>query len=108
MYNIYFGEERMKNKEKEFTKRVDDLDLWCKKINAMMVESMDGPAPQIFKAILFAKLGNFWTGQHKDHDKKKYLKAEKIIDEYLEKFVKLRVAKDKKEVEDILYEKDKS
>ncbi len=66
---------------------------------------MDGPAPQIFKAILFAKMGNFWVGQHRDHDKKKYLKAEKIMDKYLEKFAKLKVAESKEEVEDILYEK---
>ena len=92
----------MKDKKE---KAIDDLDLWCKKINAMMVESMDGPAPQIFKAILFANLGNFWVGQYKDHDKKKYLEAEKIMEKYLDKFVKLRVAKNKEEVEDTLYEK---
>ena len=92
----------MKDKKE---KAVEDLDLWCKKINAMMVASMDGPAAQIFKAILFAKMGEFWVGQHKENDKKKYREAEKIMEVYLDKYVKLRRAKNKEEVEDILYEK---
>jgi len=99
----------MKNKIEDKREIVEeimiDLDSWCKKINAMMLASVEGEAPQIYKAILFEKMGTFWTKQFKDNNKKHYLGAEKLMREFLEKFAKIKITRDKKEAEDIMYRK---
>lgn len=75
---------------------VEDLEKWIGKLNAMMLASGEGNCPQILKIIVMKKIVDLTAGQHKKEDKKKYKLGEKLIDEYLSKFAKLRMVKEDK------------
>lgn len=70
----------MENSPKEI---MDDLRKWEKKINLMMLDSSEGPAPQILKAIIWKRVGDEWCGQFKKRNKNKYKEAQKVIDDLM-------------------------
>lgn len=93
------------SKKNSGTEAFDDLNKWGQKINAMMIASVGGEAPQIFKAIMFRRMGEFWTEKHKENNEKSYKEAEKIIDNLFEKHSKIKVATSLEEAEKNIYEK---
>lgn len=80
---------------------IEDLKKYAKKINAMMIDSVEGEAPQSLKLLLFVKMGDFVREQLKSLNKKSYEEGVKLIDEYIENFGNLKcfVPKDKEEAQ---------
>lgn len=58
---------------------LEDLEKYADKINAMMVASVEGPCPQILKAILFQKMGNFFAEQYEKINPEGFKKATELM-----------------------------
>lgn len=66
--------------DKEIEKFLLDFKKYAKKINEMMVVSLEGDCPQIFKIMLMNHLSSDYLKNSKKVDKKMYKQAEKLYD----------------------------
>ena len=79
--------EKKELDKKQFKETIEDLDKYCKKLNAMMYASSDGPAPQVFKMLLQKNLVDKWVKEFKKrHHNNQFEKAQVLVDEYINKF----------------------
>jgi len=80
-------------------KILEDIDKYCKKANAMIIESAVGPSPQILKMIVLQKVVDKYFNLIKGkYSEKKIKEAYSLMDSYLAS-TPIKVINDIKEVE---------
>lgn len=84
-----------------------EMSSWKNKVCAMFIESAKGQMPQLMKALFMKKSTDEWIRSFKKEiPRKEFKKAEKIINKFFKKSVKIAQINNIQEAEKRLYAHD--